>query len=789
MPKGKKKDSKSSSQDKVSISPQKGKKNKNKSEGSKPKETNSNYTIFNATILEQHDHFKKYITKDPKVNTRFICASCKSYAKGSFSGYYDNLATHIGSENHYDSLEDQGEKDEIIDAVIAFNNFRSRKNKRNYKVLQVTMRDMRFDFTSFLLQNELSFTLAPVLVEFVKNSIEKYSKEALSSLSLSNVYANQIAKEVISPFLKEGIFKDLENTYFALSFDESSDKLGPSYLCTHVRYIKDDEVQNKLLSLNEIKQSATGEYLYNMVLEEIFCGEKRNYLAKNLVGVCTDRGANMLSSKEKGLANRFKAQYKHIITAYDFSHCFNLIAKNCLKHFPQAVLDFIQDICSHFSHSQLRKIQFRECQLNVVEPPDLREVLRYTKTRWTSLLRSTERIKKLWFSLENYYEKYPDKDISPLFKTETQVYISLLCCLLKKINAHIQFFEKDSHSYSMIMPKLKETFIMCCRFIIKEKSFGSDPSFDAQFLALKSLPFDNQVKLKNHLKSDREFKDYFTDKYEEFRNSSGILSRQFMQKLFSTAKSFMTEFVCQMRLRLPFNDDFLSSCEALKLKTLDKKLWQILASRLNPILDSQGIIDELEIAEFHFDDLQQSLRSYGDNQIKFWKNQSIEYPTMSKISLAVLTLPYSTVSVERTFSMLKDIRDPRRNRLSTEGTEACLLGHQQLGSISNLSNNAEINFRMINIWKSSETKVLGNENEIEEEKVNEIENEGENIMEILSSKPQEDEEASENKEEEILEEPSEPIEGVSGKKRLRKLAGIPREIKDELPQKRGVKKE
>ena len=197
------------------------------------------------------------------------------------------------------------------------------------------------------------------MVDFVKQAVEKYSPDALNLLTLSNVYANQIAREVISPFLKESIFKDLEQNYFALSFDESSDKFGPSYLCTHVRYIKNEELHNKLLSLNEISESASGEYLYKMLFQEIFVGDKKEYLAKNLVGVCTDRGANMLSLKDKGLANRLKADYKHIITAHDFCHCFNLISKSCLDHFPQDILNFLSDICSHFSRSSLRKIQFR----------------------------------------------------------------------------------------------------------------------------------------------------------------------------------------------------------------------------------------------------------------------------------------------------------------------------------------------------------------------------------------------------------------------------------------------
>jgi len=56
-----------------------------------------------------------------------------------------------------------------------------------------------------------------------------------------------------------------------------------------------------------------------------------------------------------------------------------------------------------------------------------------------------------------------------------------------------------------------------------------------------------------------------------------------------------------------------------------------------------------------------------------------EYPNLSKLALIVLILPYSTVSIERTFSVLKQIRGVERNRLCQDSLEACLLAHQALG--------------------------------------------------------------------------------------------------------------
>jgi len=122
--------------------------------------------------------------------------------------------------------------------------------------------------------------------------------------------ATQISKESICKKNKDQIYQDLKSHYFGLMFDESSDQFGPALLCTHVRYIKDSEFQIKLLSVNEIGAEATGEALEKIAMEEIFPKEKELLIKENLIGICSDKGPNMLSSKEKSLTNRLVKNFK-----------------------------------------------------------------------------------------------------------------------------------------------------------------------------------------------------------------------------------------------------------------------------------------------------------------------------------------------------------------------------------------------------------------------------------------------------------------------------------------------
>jgi len=69
----------------------------------------------------------------------------------------------------------------------------------------------------------------------------------------------------------------------------------------------------------------------NFALRSYFWGQKEEYLGNNLVGVCTDRGSNTSSKKDKGLANRIQEQYSQVFVANDYSHIFNSTCKHSFK--------------------------------------------------------------------------------------------------------------------------------------------------------------------------------------------------------------------------------------------------------------------------------------------------------------------------------------------------------------------------------------------------------------------------------------------------------------------------
>ena len=154
--------------------------------------------------------------------------------------------------------------------------------------------------------------------------MNEFGSDALKLLTISNTTASVIARRRISASLKEEVYNNISDLPFSLSFDESADLYGPAYLSTHVKFVKEGQVYNKLLSLNEIGEPATGEELHNIVQNFVFKG-RNEVLTRNIIGVCIDKGPNMILTLTKELTNRLKKDVPKIIVVHDFSNALNTL--------------------------------------------------------------------------------------------------------------------------------------------------------------------------------------------------------------------------------------------------------------------------------------------------------------------------------------------------------------------------------------------------------------------------------------------------------------------------------
>ena len=189
-------------------------------------------------------------------------------------------------------------------------------------------------------------------------------------------------------------------------------------------------------------------------------------LKTNIIGICSDGASNMKSILNKGLYNRLKEDITHLVHIKDLCHCYNIVCEQALKEFPVYIISFIRKVCSYFNIGQ-RSSRLKEVQIQAGEKEPVK-ILRYIEDRWSSLLHCAERILRLWKSLQLYFEEAESTLKTEINDPEYELYIYLLVILLHKTVGYIVLFQKSDLLWDCVYEKMKESFTLFSRFLLKE---------------------------------------------------------------------------------------------------------------------------------------------------------------------------------------------------------------------------------------------------------------------------------------------------------------------------------
>ena len=147
------------------------------------------------------------------------------------------------------------------------------------------------------------------------------------------------------------------------------------------------------------------------------------------------------------------------------------------------------------------------------------------------------------------------------------------------------------------------------------------------------------------------------------------------------ARNFILLCLQGMKDKLPFQNEELLDASVVYFgsEQFERSKWEKLGKKYtNVILDKDYTvyIHELDQLECNYGFYSRQIGQPRSNPIDIWSSMKTSYPLCSSLAYALFVLPHSTVSVERIFSSMKDIKTFKRNRLSRETLEACLLGYQ-----------------------------------------------------------------------------------------------------------------
>jgi len=660
------------------------------SEVQKKKTVKELVLLENEGIIEQHETEAE----------EYWCKACAFVNSPYHSGQWHNCRTHLTRTTHIEAVKKYNNRNTISPSNqdLQENNVtKERVIKNQDQILTpIVKAELDLTYSQFILQKRLPFSLASSVHQLTQQISSKYSEKVLEEYKVGRKTITTATKS-ISETLKTELFEKLKRSPFSLSFDASSDVHGHTYLAVCARFIESDNYDRptvKLITVLPITTSSTGETFYNLILKNVLIDED---IRGNLLGIATDDGKNM-TGKDLGASSRLKAAFPHIFTFKDISHIFDNALKKGLLAIPTNIKEIITDIISHFTLSTQRSSLLMQTLQEMGMKP--LEVLKLSKTRWLSWKNSTERILELWPGLKQYFTAHGNLTQKDYFSDENELCIRILFLLISNISDLTEYFQRDDLFYSEVLEKLKHSYVMLANIILKKEHKTQ------QFDALFQIPFNAKEKdiikgkydssVIEKLVTGEEFGQNYLSRYDSIKELYSKVPRDRKSLMMSGAINFIYICLQKMRKKLPFNNSIMAMAQVIFFECeYDETKWIGLKDSFPTILKTKKQRDdyttEIRKIEYNYNKIRQRMLQsmISISPLKIWQGEISNYPNIYLIAKAIAVLPYSSVQVERIFSAMKDIKNVKRNRLSIDNVEACLLGYQAFNN-ENIFFNEEI---------------------------------------------------------------------------------------------------
>ena len=350
---------------------------------------------------------------------------------------------------------------------------------------------------------------------------------------------------------------------------------------------------------------------------------------------------------------------------------------------------------------------------------------KYVKNRWSSFQECLERVLELTLGLKQYFEVNGTPKQREYFKEDGPniAMLQLLLCLVNKLNHYIITFQEENMDIQKVVRKLKQCALGVGEFLFnildtqdqkgekfEEESFvDSDYMFDKlRPLIAKDITKDSDS-YKNSSRSEVQFQSFFLDAYPHLKVFLENKDSQFCNNFFKVAHEFLETAFERIKKEFPFtdSDSCLMCVDGFLLRNKSSlETLKTLAARFD------NVIPKEHFSKFNeeVNDLVHEGKRIGkkvndtltSSFLSVWKQERDSFGMIYKLALAMQVLPFSTVSLERSFSVLTDIKTIKRNRLCVKNLQACLLIKQDFkdGEIT-------INEEMLSAYTGASQKLKG----------------------------------------------------------------------------------
>lgn len=178
------------------------------------------------------------------------------------------------------------------------------------------------------------------------------------------------------------------------------------------------------------------------------------------------------------------------------------------------------------------------------------------------------------------------------------------------------------------------------------------------------------------------FGEKWKQEHSELKPIISLLNEKDQEEVFNNIRMVILRILIEMKSRLPIELKIMKQAQVIFLKTWSSEDWRALALHFTNIIPENDLRHfNLELQRFE-NSFEKHAEEHKNNKsiIETWTKLSGKYKYLAKLAKALLVLPSSTVPVERIFSQMQDFKTPKRNRLTVQNIESCMLIYQAFGN-------------------------------------------------------------------------------------------------------------
>lgn len=464
--------------------------------------------------------------------------------------------------------------------------------------------------------------------------------------------------DCISDYLNEAVKNEMiDAIFFSLQVDDTTDLTQTSQCSVIVRFVNTEGILvERFLGFHDVSADRTSESLYNMI-DKIL--DPFDYKTK-LVGQCYD-GASVMSGHLNGLQMKFKEKAPQAVFVHCLAHRLNLVLQQSFKKISKCRIFFanLGGIPSFFHHSAKRSY--------ALTLKSARRIPTVTETRWSSNSKLLDVIVQDWDKLKEVFEFIIHSEESD------QKSIRLATGFLGNMN------------------DFEFTFLA---LVFNDIFSATNILFD--ILQKKSLDINyclSQINSTSEILRNKRNENVFNPIFEKANNLTQInmFKRQYsglnQNDICARYRVLFYEILDHILIEM---DTRFQDCEKLKFVCLgDSGKFEQYSSNFpsdalenlqtfyaNSFTKNARLKNELSLLYSN-----ESLRNVSLQELlkKLNENKDI-FLEAYKLLCLILTIPSTSVSVERSFSCLKRIKTYSRNTIAQD----------RLSSLANISIQKEL---------------------------------------------------------------------------------------------------